>query len=161
MRVTCLSIRPTATLWRNLRLRGAAATGLLLAATAIIGSHQAQAQGSVPIAGRWRTDDGNAIVTIAPCGNAHCGRITQLTRQQPAGGARDGNNPNPALRSRPIVGLTIFSNLQRNGNSWRGTGYMPQAGRNFQATLTPAGNRLTVRGCVSVFCQSMDWTRAD
>ncbi|MFM6854125.1 MAG: DUF2147 domain-containing protein [Sphingopyxis sp.] len=124
----------------------------------------AGSQSATDIAGRWLTNDGKAIITIAPCGNgpAHCGRITRLTGAQPAGGARDGNNPDAALRTRPVIGITVLSNLNRSGTQWTGRGYSPEEGRNFTATVSATGgNGLRVRGCVSVFCRTLDWTRTN
>ncbi|MEQ1509214.1 MAG: DUF2147 domain-containing protein [Sphingopyxis sp.] len=119
------------------------------------------AQTNSPIGGRWRTDDNNAIVTIAPCtvrSATMCGSITQLLNPTLAR-ARDGNNPNAALRTRPILGLQMFSGLTRDGATWTGPGYSPQDGRNFNATVTPHGNQLRVRGCVAIFCRTVEWAR--
>ena len=114
------------------------------------------------IAGQWRTDDNKAIITVAPCTTgsaAHCGRITRMLGPQPAGGVHDENNPNAALRSRPVLGITILNTLTRRGNRWTGAGYSPEEGRNFNATLSTEGNRLNVRGCVAIFCRNLQWTR--
>lgn len=116
------------------------------------------------IAGQWRTDDNKAIVTIAPCAAgsaAYCGRITRMLGAQPAGGVHDENNPNAALRSRPVLGIAIFTNLTRNGTRWTGRGYSPEDGRNFNATLTTEGNQLNVRGCVAVFCRNRQMIRVN
>ncbi len=132
-----------------------AALALALAAPAV-----AQQDGG--IAGRWRTDDGKAVITIAPCtaGAAPvCGRITRFLVAEPAGGARDGNNPDRTRRSRPLLGVQVLTNLVRSGNGWTGRGYSPEEGRNFNATVRVDGNRLNVRGCVAVFCRTVVWTR--
>ena len=148
------------------RMTAAAATMMTAAAAAIL-TATAVAQTTPPatgaIAGTWRTDDNRAIITIAPCasgGGQMCGRISRFLVPEPAGGARDGNNPNRALRSRPLMGVQILSGLSRDGTRWTGSGYSPEEGRNFRATVTPNGNRLTVRGCVAIFCRSVEWTRA-
>lgn len=123
----------------------------------------ASAQQGGSIAGRWRTDDGKAVITVAPCtaGSATlCGRISRFLVAEPAGGARDGNNPDRALRTRPLMGVQILSNLTREGNAWTGRGYSPEEGRNFNATVRVENGRLNVRGCVAVFCRTVVWTRA-
>ncbi len=136
--------------------------GLWLTAAATVtlaGVAQAQDSG---VAGDWRSDDGRAVIRIAPCGanaTTMCGRIQRFLVPEPAGGARDTKNPDASLRSRPILGITIFSGLTRSGNTWRGAGYSPEAGRHFNATLTPTAERLTVRGCVAIFCQTRVMTR--
>jgi uncharacterized protein (DUF2147 family) len=123
----------------------------------------ASAQRGGSIAGRWRTDDGKAVITVAPCSagaTTMCGRISRFLVAEPAGGARDGNNPDRALRTRPLMGVQILSNLTREGNSWTGRGYSPEEGRNFNATVRVENGRLNVRGCVAVFCRTVVWTRA-
>ena len=120
------------------------------------------AQSGGGIGGRWRTDDGNAIIHVAPCAaNARqwCGRIVQMTNPTLAR-ATDSNNPDAALRSRPLVGVPVLSNLVASGQRYSGSGYSPEEGRNFTATVTPNGSRLTVRGCVAIFCRTVVWTRA-
>ena len=120
----------------------------------------AQAPGS--IAGRWKTDDGNAIVTIAPCAPgaaALCGRISELLVAQPPGGARDTRNPDPKLRGRKVVGSAVFTGLLRDGAAWKGRGYTAKEGRNFRARVKLDGGRLNVRGCVSIVCRTVLWTR--
>lgn len=121
------------------------------------------AQDSGSIAGRWRTDDGRAVITIAPCssgGATLCGRITRFLVAEPAGGARDTNNPDRSLRSRPLMGVQVLSNLTREGQRWSGRGYSPEEGRHFNATVRVENGRLNVRGCVAVFCRTVVWTRA-
>jgi uncharacterized protein (DUF2147 family) len=115
------------------------------------------------IAGRWRTDDGKAVITIAPCANgsaALCGRVSRILVAEPSGGARDTNNPNASLRERPLVGVQVFTNLTREGDRWTGRGYSPEEGRHFNATVRLESGRLNVRGCVSLFCRTMVWARA-
>lgn len=133
----------------------ATAAGIALAAPASADNNS--------IAGRWRTDDGKAVITIAPCSNgsaALCGRISRFLVPEPASGARDTNNPNASLRERPLMGVQVLSNLTRDGNSWSGRGYSPEEGRNFNATVRSQSGRLNVRGCVAVFCRTVVWTRA-
>jgi uncharacterized protein (DUF2147 family) len=138
----------------------------LVAMVSIAGSAAAQADAPAagPIAGRWRTSTNDAIITIAACparATAMCGHVTRMLIPEPTGGIRDGNNPNRALRNRPVVGIEVFTNLVRDEGAWAGRGYSPEEGRNFNATLTPlTGGRLRVRGCVAVFCRTMVWTRA-
>lgn len=117
------------------------------------------AQSNAGLAGEWRTDTNNAIIRFAPCGPAMCGTIARFLGDTPAD-QQDSRNPDRALRSRRVLGLAIFTGLTRRGNAWTGRGYDPQQGRSFTATLTPSATRLTVRGCVAVFCQTKVFTRA-
>lgn len=111
------------------------------------------------IAGKWKTGDGKAIVTIAPCGQSLCGRITKFLVPEPPGGARDGKNPDSSQRDRMLLGSAILWNLKPKGSAFSGNGYSPEAGRNFNATVTRSGNGLKVKGCVLLFCQSQNWTK--
>jgi uncharacterized protein (DUF2147 family) len=123
----------------------------------------AAAQDGSSIAGRWRTDDGRAVITVAPCttGSATlCGRISRFLVAEPAGGARDNNNPDRALRSRALMGVQVLTNLSRNGDRWTGRGYSPEEGRHFNATVRVQNGQLNVRGCVAVFCRTVVWARA-
>ena len=139
-------------------------TAILLAAAALLtAAGPAGAQSGGDVAGNWRTDDGKAIIAIAPCGPGGaqmCGRIARILVAQPAGGARDANNPDRALATRPLLGVAVLSNLRRDGATWTGPGYSPDEGRHFTAHITGNGGRLTVRGCVGPFCRTMQWTRA-
>lgn len=135
----------------------------LLAAIGLSLASSAAAQAPASIAGRWRTDDGNAIVTIAPCapgGAALCGWISELLVAQPPGGARDTRNPNPRLRNRKVVGSAVFTGLVRDGAAWKGRGYTAKEGRNFTARLKLDRGRLQVRGCVAIVCRTVVWTRS-
>lgn len=137
----------------------AAMTGLT-AATLVATSGVAQSSNS--IGGRWRTDDGNAIIEVAPCsGNrtAWCGRISRITNAA-ATGAVDSNNPDSSLRTRPLVGVPVLTNLTASGRRYTGRGYSPEEGRNFNATVHLENGRLNVRGCVAVFCRTVVWSRA-
>jgi uncharacterized protein (DUF2147 family) len=123
-------------------------------------SAAASANGPSPIAGRWTTDDGKAIMEVASCGAAMCAKIARFLTAQPAGGARDAKNPDKALRSRPLLGVQVLSGLKPDGSAWSGRGYSPEEGRNFNATVTTTGNKLNLKGCVAVFCRTVTWTRA-
>jgi uncharacterized protein (DUF2147 family) len=138
-----------------------AGVAMLLASGA--SSQSGGQSGASAIAGNWRTDDNRAIITVAPCaaGSATmCGRISRFLVPEPTGGARDGNNPNRALRSRPLIGVQILSGLTWRDGAWQGRGYSPEEGRNFNATVRTEGGRLNLRGCVAVFCRTVEWTRA-
>lgn len=136
----------------------AAATLAMIAASAMAGlSGPAEA-----ITGTsWRTASGNGIVRMEPCdGNRLCGVITRVIGV-PA--ATDARNPDPALRSRPLVGVRILSGFTPNGpGRWTGGRiYNPEDGRSYRSELRtlPNGN-LEVKGCVGPVCQNQIWTPA-
>ena len=83
-------------------------------------------------AGKWRVGDGKAVINIHNCGAGLCGSIDSI----PDRNAKDENNPNPAQRSRALLGLPILS-LQKSGdNLWSGTIYNADDGQNYSARLT-------------------------
>jgi uncharacterized protein (DUF2147 family) len=114
-----------------------------------------------PVTGLWLTDAKDGVVEIAPCGPKLCGRLVKLL-VAPKGPAVDRNNPDPALRNRPLVGLPIFTGFVPEGRAWRGTAYDPKAGKSYNTTLQRTGaDMLKVRGCLIAFlCRSASWTRA-
>jgi uncharacterized protein (DUF2147 family) len=139
--------------------------GLLVAVLAATGAWAAPD----PVFGVWLTQARDGTVRIGPCaGNAAqtCGVV--LSGKGPNGeDARtltDQKNPEPELRSHPIVGLQVISGFRRDGQGgWTGGRiYEPQTGRTFKAKMASGGpNVLKVAGCVLFFCRSETWTRAD
>ncbi len=111
------------------------------------------------IAGRWKTDDGKGIVVMTPCGARMCGHIDRLLIKQPAGGQLDERNPDKAKRGRQVTGLRIYWDLAPHGDGWKGEGYSPEDGRYYKAHLRAKGDKMTMKGCVAVFCRTVTWTR--
>jgi uncharacterized protein (DUF2147 family) len=115
---------------------------------------------AAPVTGSWLTDTKDGIIEIAPCGNRICGRLAQSLIPI-KGPPFDRNNPDPAQRGRPIIGLPILTGFVEDGAVWRGTAYDPKAGKSYKTTLERTGaDRLKVRGCVAIFCRTVTWTRA-
>ena len=74
----------------------------------------------------------------------------------------DVHNPDPAKRTRRILGLNILEGY--TGGPTEGTGgsvYDPQNGDSSKnSTLTlESPNTLPVKGCRFVFCRSQTWTK--
>jgi uncharacterized protein (DUF2147 family) len=120
------------------------------------------ALGAAPISGRWLTAEKDSIIEIEACGPAHCGKILRILKGPPGGKpAIDSNNPNPALRRRPIEGLTLMSGFVDAGGEWKGTIYDPRAGKTYTSYLQRLANgNLKVKGCVGPFCKSFIYTPA-
>lgn len=126
----------------------------------VLSSSAARADPSIQ--GAWYTDDRSAIVRIAPCGNRMCGTIARVLRRGPNVPTSDVNNPDPRLRSRPILGMAILTGFSAAGRQWTGGhAYDPQTGRSYRASLALQPNgTLEVTGCLLFICRSKDWTRA-
>ena len=119
------------------------------------------AQAAVPVTGLWLTTEKDSIVEIAPCGPALCGKIMRILKPSPNGPPKDTNNPDPALRGRPIQGLAILTGFNDAGKNWQGTAYDPRAGKSYRSYLTLLRDgTLEVKGCVGPFCRTKSWTRA-
>ncbi len=116
---------------------------------------------ATPIAGRWTTADGSGVVTVGPCGATVCGRLTQILKSAPGAAKTDVNNRDPALRSRPIMGMPILSRFVDKGGDWRGTIYDPRNGKSYKSIVSRNPNgTLAVKGCIAFFCQTQVWTPA-
>jgi uncharacterized protein (DUF2147 family) len=114
--------------------------------------------------GDWLTPKGGAKVHVASCGDKICGTITWLknaTDKATGKPQTDTKNPDPALRSRPVVGLQFLRGFHPDGdNRWSGGSiYDPGSGKTYDSkmTLGPDG-LLKVAGCVAVFCVTQIWT---
>ena len=110
------------------------------------------------IDGVYIDSGGYVEITVAPCGQAHCGKITRIIRRKPGESDRDAHNDNPALRNRPILGLTLLSGLQWRDGAWRGEVYNPEDGETYRTVVRAgADGALEVEGCLGPFCRKRIW----
>ena len=118
--------------------------------------------------GSWLTQDEGSKVEIFDCGEAMCGRVTWLLEEHD----KDGNlltdvyNPNPALRSAPILGLIIMYDIVPTDEEgvWQGKVYNPQDGRTYEFWLTvKSESQIIIEGCglYGLICQKHKWARTD
>ncbi|WP_112324008.1 DUF2147 domain-containing protein [Oceanibium sediminis] len=103
------------------------------------------------VSGLWRTEaaaPGDALrVRVGPCGydtGLICGVI------EGAAGSDD------ALVGKPVLTGMIAAGPGRwiGGQVW-----VRDEGRTYPARMVLSGDRLTVEGCVAVFCKGQAWTR--
>lgn len=130
---------------------------VLFAAVLVAGAAQAA---PAPVTGRWLTEERDAMVEVAPCGAQLCGRIVRILRPSADRPAVDRNNPDPALRDRPIQGLTILSGFTADRDRFKGRIYDPRSGKTYRSELAREGGTLKVKGCFGPFCRTQTWTRA-
>jgi uncharacterized protein (DUF2147 family) len=125
------------------------------------------------VIGVWNTSDNDGQIEIFRCGDKYCGRI--VSTREPCyppdddrgmGGQPriDRNNPDPALRTRPILGLTIMEAFTFCGeNQWKGGKiYDPGSGNTYKCKMSLSSlDRLKVRGFIgiSLFGRTSVWTR--
>src|SRR3569623_1028231 len=102
------------------------------------------------IQGLWLNDDHKGLVRIAPCGRYLCGTIEKVLNKDPNAPKTDIHNPDPTLRSRPIVGMPVLTGFSCSGGSWKGgRAYDPESGKSYKSylELNPDGS-LKVSGCI-------------
>jgi len=118
--------------------------------------------------GLWWAEGGFAQVAIEPCGDALCGRVAWLRHPFDEHGCdlRDVENADPALRARPVAGLSVLRALRPSPGApgeWSGGEvYDPSSGRTYEAALEMDGpDRLRLRGYLGVrlLGRSTTWVR--
>ncbi|ASY44920.1 MAG: DUF2147 domain-containing protein [Pseudomonadota bacterium] len=112
-----------------------------------------------PVIGRWATVEAKAIVHIAQCGKSLCGKIEKILKPTPGRPNTDVENADPALRSRPLVGLPLLTGFGDAGSHWKGTIYDPESGKSYTSKISRnADGTLKVQGCIAFFCKTQTWT---
>ena len=132
--------------------------------TALAGSAAVAAPAMQSALGVWADEEGKSNIEIAPCGQFLCGRIVWLAEPTDSNGQqkRDINNPDPAMRAQPIMGLTILKGLQpyEGDEQLKGLVYNAENGKVYDIYLDPGGSTMSVEGCFAMFlCGSQTWTR--
>ncbi len=119
------------------------------------------ASGLPDVVGLWKTAGNSSKVEIFPCGDKLCGRVVWMKHPNfvdpndgPVGAPKSGRkNPDPTLRSRPILGLQVIEGLTATGDSsWEhGRCYDPESGNTYKCRMHLASpERLEMRGYVGI-----------
>lgn len=117
------------------------------------------------VIGKWKLDDGSAIVEVYKNGDTFNGKIVWLQNPTEADGspAVDSNNPDKALRSRQLIGLNMLSGLRESGSEYSGGKiYDPGNGKTYNCSMKVEGDVLKVRGSLDkkgLIGRTMDWFR--
>jgi len=121
--------------------------------------------------GRWKTisdktGDTTSIVTITQENTMLVGKVSELFR-------KPGQNPNPICKScpdsqkdHPIIGLTILTGLQQDGDEWSGGEILdPDNGKSYSCfvKVIENGSKLEVRGYIgfSLLGRTQTWVREE
>ena len=131
----------------------------LIFATAFVSATSAQ-----DVIGKWKLDDGTAIVEVYQAGDAYNGRIVWLEEPLENGKPKtDTKNPDAKLHSRGLMGLNMLSGLKKEGNEYRGGNiYDPGNGKTYNCSMKVDGDVLKVRGSLDkkgLLGRTMDWFR--
>ncbi|HAR46316.1 MAG: hypothetical protein A2X56_06850 [Nitrospirae bacterium GWC2_57_13] len=120
------------------------------------------AGGADAIVGVWWNQEKDAHIELYKCGQEYCGRIVWLKEPDYPADSREGvpgtakldhNNPDPALRKIPVVGLRIVHGLSFVGDDrWKGGKiYDPKNGKTYSSKITLVSpERLDLRGYIGI-----------
>ena len=130
----------------------------LFAYTASLALAAGAAQAAEPI-GDWLVKDGYAHIRIDNCG----GKMWGIVAWEKTPGGLDGENPDPAKKGRPTLGMPILLGLApKEPNRWQGEIYNSQNGKMYSASISLADeNTLDLEGCLftNFMCLTQKWTR--
>ena len=127
----------------------------LLTAASAFGSDSAS------ILGLWKTEDAESQLEFFKCEDKICVKIAWLKEQNytdskdgPVGTPKvDCNNPDPALKKHPMLGLQIMEGFTAVGDDrWEGgIIYNPENGKKYHGKLhLEAPDRLQLRGYLGI-----------
>lgn len=125
--------------------------------------------GTSDILGSWKTEGDDSLLKFYKCGEKICGKIVWLKdpkymniKDGPVGKIKvDRKNPNPGLRTRPILGLRIMKGLTAKGNNrWdNGSCYDPETGKSYKCNMQLASHdRLVLHGYIGISLIGRDYT---
>lgn len=117
------------------------------------------------IIGVWLNGNGKGKIEIYKEGNKYFGKIIWLKEPNDSkGGPKlDANNPDPALKTKPLTGAIVLRNFVYDNDEWNsGRIYDPQNGKDYKCYLKlKDANTLSVRGYIgfSLLGRTEVWTR--
>ena len=143
---------------------------LFVAATLfVVGCAPLAALGATAVAGEWVTADGEALLSLDTNESALTVELlsiaSALLTSDEIPRHLDRNNPNSALRDRPLAGL-VLGNLStgENDGSWRGRLYDPSRGKTYRVDVRLMNtNVLRVRAYIGIKAigRTMLWVRRE
>jgi uncharacterized protein (DUF2147 family) len=148
--------------WTPVNRRLILLASMLLATTAIAEELASS------IEGVWLSEDGTGLIRIELGEDGPVGTIAGSPNDpdQRKSSDKDDLNPDPALRDRPLLGLTIMENFtSAGGGKWKnGKIYDPNSGKTYKCKLTLVdANTLELRGYIgiSLLGRTETWNRRD
>jgi len=121
----------------------------------------AQADG---ITGTWLIEAQDAKIEIYKSGTKYFGKMIWLTPDKDDLGKplTDSENPDPAKRKQPLLGLIIIHDMVFGKEEWNGKIYDPESGKTYQAQIEmPNAETLKLRGYIGspIFGRTETWKR--
>ena len=124
-------------------------------ASLILALAAAQPTQHAPIEGLWKNPIGSAIIAVAPCGNALCGKVVWASARGQREVAKTTSN---------VVGTTVLTEVKPKGKGWAGKLFVPDDNIHVSARLQLlSATQLKLTGCAlaGVICRSQVWTRTE
>ena len=120
------------------------------------------ANDALDVYGAWLTEKQNSVVVISKCSESPCGEIVWIDAPD-AETLTDTENPDEALRARPLLGLKMLYNFEARKDQWKkGRIYDPETGKTYGSRLRRLEDgTLQVKGCIGPICQTQIWTPSD
>ena len=108
--------------------------------------------------GDWMVKDGFGIIRIDNCN----GKMWGILAWEKVA-STDKENPDPAKRSRPALGIPILYHMvPTKPNRWEGEIYNSENGKTYSGSISLlSDNKLQLEGCLfpNFLCGSQEWTR--
>jgi uncharacterized protein (DUF2147 family) len=125
------------------------------------------------VLGIWNNEEKDAKIEIYKCAEKYCGKIVWLKMPDYPADSKEGvpgtpkldlNNPDFALRTRPLLGLVIVHDfIYTSDNKWiDGKIYDPENGKTYSGRMILVlPNQLDLRGFIgiSLIGRTTTWTR--
>ena len=113
---------------------------------------------SQTILGKWLTEAGDAKVEIYEANGKVNGKIVWLEKGPDT---KDTHNTDEKMRSRKLMGVNILSGLTKKSEKWEGGRiYNPKNGKTYKCSIWLDGDKLKVRGYLSMFYETQTWKKA-
>ena len=124
------------------------------------------AQDKDAVLGKWLNASGEGQILIYKKGDQYFGKLVWLknTNDEQGNVKLDNKNPDPSLRTRPLLGLELLKNFtyQDDGVWEKGSVYDPKTGKTYSCKISMASSdKLDIRGYVgiSLLGRTETWTR--
>src|SRR5579885_2279218 len=107
--------------------------------------------------GEWLVAKRVARIKIVNCNERLWGVVSWETTP-----GVDSNNPDPAKRTRPTLGMPILLGMEKvKSNEWKGEIYNSEDGKTYSSSISLLNpDLLKVQGCVlGILCGGENWTR--
>jgi len=110
--------------------------------------------------GLWLTESKTGHVQIADCGDGTpCGTLVWIEDADQL----DVENPDPALRTRKVLGMQMIWGFQKKEKNWaKGNIYDASEGKTYRSAIKMlADGTLEVKGCVGPICKAQIWVKIE